>query len=340
MGLQGHSNSFGQKSGLKLMKSSIKPHVFIVLGLVFATIFLSGCSRVSKPVATVVVHPTENQKPVFTSTPTEPVRPTNTVTIATNRAPAFTPSPVPTWGPLPTVAKDKLSKTIHDYFIKNGGCNLPCWWGMEPGVTAWGSAVQRFDTLDAQPSSWVEQTVLGNSALPEYYRGYEFTDNTTTISWLISGINEKISTITIATDNKEQFGFSPILKNMGPPDQIYLTTFQYTPGYPDFEPFLPFSVIFNYQNKHMVIWYQMQGQKEGANIIACNKDYQIYVWIWAKELVGENHENYVLNMAGGGYEGFRNLRVLEEATTINKEQFTKIFQNTEDRCISTPAEMW
>lgn len=323
------------------MKSSTQLRVTIVLELLIATITFAACSTANNTIATTVdVNPTGSTLPVSTATLKGASRPTNTGIIDADRTATFMPSPASTWTPLPSVAKEKLSETIHSYLIENGGCNFPCWWGIEPGRTDWRNAVQRFDTLDFQPSSGAKKISVGNSELLEHSKGYLYDDNTTTISWLISGVNEKVSKITISTDNKEQFGFSPILKNIGPPDQIYLKTFQDVPGYPDFEPFIPFSVVLHYESEHMVIWYQMQGQKDGVNIIACNKNYKIYAWIWAKELVEENYENYVLNMAGGGNDGFKYLRVLDNVTTINKEKFTEIFQNNKDGCITTPAGKW
>ena len=90
---------------------------------------------------TIPVLPTATGTTTPSNTPTK--RPTRTIT------PTLSPTltETPTLTPLPTIAQSE----VHDYVIgmieTNGGCELPCWWGITPGETTWGEAKQIIETF-------------------------------------------------------------------------------------------------------------------------------------------------------------------------------------------------
>jgi hypothetical protein len=60
----------------------------------------------------------------------------------------FTPTPLPaTLTPLPTLAPDEAAAFVRQLLNDNADCELPCYWGVTPGVSSWESAYQRFSTF-------------------------------------------------------------------------------------------------------------------------------------------------------------------------------------------------
>lgn len=120
----------------------------IVLTLGF-TIIMSGCSMSTTPDSVVTVTasptfeipttqpPTSTHEPTLTNTPTS--SPTLTKTATASRTPTVTASPTntATWTPVPTLHPDEALEEVLKLYADNGGCELPCWWGITPGETTW-----------------------------------------------------------------------------------------------------------------------------------------------------------------------------------------------------------
>jgi len=87
------------------------------------------------PAGTATVHPTQ------TSVPT--------------RTPTATPTAVaaPTSLPVPTFTADQERAFVVHMLEANGGCRLPCWWGMMPGETAWQDVRSFFASIGKRTAS-------------------------------------------------------------------------------------------------------------------------------------------------------------------------------------------
>ena len=62
---------------------------------------------------------------------------TQTFTATTTQSPTATQTPTapPTFTPLPTLNPEEEQATVLTLLESNGGCALPCWWGITPGTT-------------------------------------------------------------------------------------------------------------------------------------------------------------------------------------------------------------
>ena len=128
--------------GYLFMKTKIK-----LLLIIFA-FQLSECQQpqaVSSPLATLEI-------PV--STPTEP--------IATSSATATLPLNNPTSTSILPDLEASLTpyeKNIYlPILLQFERCNLPCWWGIEPGETSWDDAVKVFEYLQVPVNSnWLKE---------------------------------------------------------------------------------------------------------------------------------------------------------------------------------------
>lgn len=100
-----------------------------------------GCSKDDNLPATQTIPPI-----VITPTIDVMVTPTGTLLPFTE-----TPLPPPTQHytvtPLPTLPPGEALEKITELLETNGGCKLPCWWGITPGETTWETAQQNLAPL-------------------------------------------------------------------------------------------------------------------------------------------------------------------------------------------------
>lgn len=95
-----------------------------ILFLLLLTIFFSGCSTVM---------PT--QAPQVTGRPTAEAA---TLTLQPTETKVVVLTPTPT--PVPTLLSEQAIARMLSLYEDNGGCELPCWWGIIPGKTTWEEA--------------------------------------------------------------------------------------------------------------------------------------------------------------------------------------------------------
>jgi hypothetical protein len=108
---------------------------FLIVSLLIVVV--NGCASINMietlppDIDEVILSPTEELPSL-----TETVSPTNTVTLTPiPQQPPVTPSF--TWTPINTLDSQEREETLFANFTNNGGCNLPCWWGIIPGETSW-----------------------------------------------------------------------------------------------------------------------------------------------------------------------------------------------------------
>jgi hypothetical protein len=130
----------------------------MIIACLVIALLLSGCTPAVPPPATTTpapvtatpVRPTathtqtsqiETPLPSDTDMPTDTPTVTETSTQSDTPVPSETPVPsqtgTPTSTPLPTLLPGEAKALIYELLQTNGGCELPCWWGITPGETTW-----------------------------------------------------------------------------------------------------------------------------------------------------------------------------------------------------------
>jgi hypothetical protein len=71
----------------------------------------------------------------------------NTSTSTAIITPEALASPESSQTPLPTFNSEISSLTVKALMENNGGCRLPCWWGVIPGKTSWHSAEESLSSI-------------------------------------------------------------------------------------------------------------------------------------------------------------------------------------------------
>jgi hypothetical protein len=106
--------------------------------LLSLVLLAGGCS---KPIYFNSTTPSK----VLITTPITLVHPSQTFTATPSLTalPSLLSRSSPTWTPVPPLPYDKAQAVLTELYINNGGCELPCWWGITPGKNTW----QQINTL-------------------------------------------------------------------------------------------------------------------------------------------------------------------------------------------------
>ena len=171
----------------------------------------------------------------FTSIPSQTATNTAVPTITVTATPR--PTSTITLTPVPTIPKDKILAKLDQLYLYNNGCKLPCWWGIEPGITTWSDARNYLMQFDAANSN--EPTSNGASTIEENYT-HPLTKNPARFTHAVfryfpsPGFNQPFGTqvhfevqdgivvaIKLASDiSTRMFDLEKLYKGYGNPDRI------------------------------------------------------------------------------------------------------------------------
>jgi hypothetical protein len=168
--------------------------------------------------------------------------------------------------PLPTIPFDQLARKSEVLLAANGGCHLPCFWGLTPGKT---TVAQLEQFLNQFPTGFVSQD--GKYVL--FYITTKTVDSSWSVSFWTDG--EKLTNILLPVETAQHsFPLAKILDDYGMPEQVFL-------GPPDeFEQDLVMVVLYEKQQfaGRYILW-----QNELDKTLYCYDPQSIaqYVMTWA-----------------------------------------------------------
>ena len=107
-------------------------------------IMAGGCQVSFEPETLVMITPspstTITSKQTRTSTASQTSVPTNTSAPTQTPTETATSTPTAIWTPVPTLAPEIALARIRELYQDTEPCELPCWWGITPGMTTWAQA--------------------------------------------------------------------------------------------------------------------------------------------------------------------------------------------------------
>ncbi len=227
--------------------------------LIMPILILQGCASASRSNTTlsVPVLPTIEYFHTLTTTPmpsstqtktatqTRIVTPTSTVTV----------TPLPTLTFLPTVPNPR--EELVELYGTNGGCKLPCWWGITPGETT----IQEVQNYFRQFSGEVgfEGSEFYGWVTMYYPPANSSIDYAVTTRLLMN--DQIVEAISLDYEATMWGGFFParMLKEYGEPDQIYVTSDDENISF----------LAFYYSTKRFFAEYQLSIEGDGDNKKAC-----------------------------------------------------------------------
>jgi hypothetical protein len=260
-----------------------------------------------------------------------PASPTRLIEIP---SPTATSTSVPpTLTPLPPIPTEEFRAYASDLLKTNGGCRLPCLWGIVPGETTWPEAYQFLATF-----SFVSQT-------PELKTGYatakfdspievDYIGSLTYSIQVIDGIVESIDFYNWP-ELYSWHSLTNVLKEYGPPDDVAL----YTEGKQMNGSRIAMLVLFYKDRSFMVDYVSFRDLKAvGDKVLFCPDGDYSFMYLWSNNL------NYSFGEALSIFiEPSTSVtpRPLLEVSDMDIQTFYQLFQNpNSDACIETDLEAW
>jgi hypothetical protein len=290
--------------------------------------------------------PTSGESPIpDTATPTffQPSSTTTiTPTVEPTRTPTITPTfLIPTWTPLPTLFPDAARSMVTELLNSNGGCRLPCWWGIEPGKTSWVEArhfLQQFAiAIGGIQGESENEWYITVKVPPPYHQidtdwiGITYIDQNYYVN---DGIIEAIEPYNF--DLSPNYYLPEFLEQYGEPSEVWISTFR-----EEEQNSQPFFIFIFYQDQGILMLYGGGDITDREDHLRnCLRDItspSIYLWSPDKNLT---FEEAIGRFIHDDPESLPPPVPLEEATGVSVRFFYEEIINDGFICVETPKELW
>jgi len=303
----------------------------------FIFTILAGCIRTNNLEEIIINYPvktvTESSKTDF---PSKTQEPTGTLIPTESKTPILFSSPtklLPTWTPFPTIPTEEYQEYVSGLLEDNGGCKLPCLWGIMPGETTWRETRQFFNSF-ARTSSLDQYGYAYVEPPFESEHIDRFSFNFAVEDRLVVGIK----TYNWYFPQIQAWYYLPnLLQKHGEPDQVSI----YTDG-KNRTGSRPTGLILFYEDYGSIIEYVSFSEimAKGEEIIICPEGTYNVMYLWPQG------ERITYEEALYGYMESENWNYpapqkLEEVTNIDAEAFYEAFKALDNKpCLTTYLEYW
>jgi len=225
----------------------------------------------------------------------------------------------------------------------NGGCELPCWWGITPGETDWQTVRNLFASLGKRTNDipYPDGTVghgtrnfeVSHSDHPEYYVAHTFVERnrvvqSTQISSEVSAYCTACGTSGYFTQDWHSYSLEQVLTRYGEPSQVRIQLIPVIE--PDALPYYQLWLV--YDHLGFYVMYLGLAIYEPPTMQACLR-FEEVTTIALRLQVLQPDESVM--------ESPNIPRPLEEATGMDVETFHQTFKEADnDVCLESPVDMW
>lgn len=252
-----------------------KIKIFLFFSIICVFVASCGVRKIDQPATskstrtiTQIVVDTVDMAP---STTVEAITMTPTH-IATDRLlPTRTLTPLPTFSPTiaswvrvtinASVPLPTAKAQVAELQQTNGGCNLPCWWGIKPAKTSYTAAFNQLSPI----SSFI--TVKKNNEVGSFDAEFRFpvpeTNSSRELTITYKVEKEIIQLIEVNPGEDNQYRFSQFLKNYGDPEEVWVE------GVIDPSSNNPFTVFLYYPKKGIEATYWVDAIDQGDKLQVC-----------------------------------------------------------------------
>ncbi len=281
-----------------------------------------------------------------------PVKSNITQDIPTSLLPPSTSSPSPTISPspsstsiiIPTLAPDEALKSLLQMIKTNGNCELPCWWGVTPGISNGSDIYTVFspftgisnggDLPVTDPRSIDFKLPIDNFTI---YLNIDFGPVGDSGPKGIIGVeilqveDHKSAPY---TDLFSRYSLQNILSVYGQPADVELDA--------DIHKFEPnsgttFDTYLSYPDKGIYVRYTTSADEvPGNKIQSCPTEAFVDLWLMPPD---KNNSNQKLLTSMNMEWGFSH-KSLEEAAQMSISQFYETFRKPLNQCLETPKAIW
>jgi hypothetical protein len=307
-------------------------------------ISIVGCTNTNNT-PPVVSFSTQTSIPITET----PISPTQTITSIS------TPTIIP------TLSVDDARKRLLDLLVNNGGCRLPCLWGITPGSSTYQDAQNILAPLGSiSPTILTMLSSNPSSISPEYTEGDSEIDTDFIFLYGDEGIISRIAfhmqelKRVAAPDggwifqdifDSKTFGervraymLPQVLAEQGIPKAVLLQTngtqVKFGGG---------FEILLFYPERGLFVHYETQMKIIGDKVRGCFANAHVEF-----ELSPLGHPDTYSEMLSQTQWGglwpppTDNIfwKSIEKATSMSLEQFYETFRQPTDKCIETPLKLW
>ena len=339
-----------------MMMEIVVPKYSIAKLCVITLFLLSSCTTPGQS--------TQSTAPAVATNPSSPAAqsgntPTVRYTITSSPIPAtpsptgITPEPAPSQTLMPTLNATQRVETFRELLETNGGCRLPCWWGIVPGQSTWDETQDQLSHLGWQD---VATSLDSGATMHDTYVSGGFNievmdiyDNQSSEIFNIISLVERTNIIesihiqSLGWPNPPVFNilwkaYMPreILRTYGEPDRVWLYT----------DPILmgdrhSYDLWLIYDQLGFILKYNGLLQISGENFRICisNSGEQITT---LKLHLQSPEDPTPLELMGNlvSFED-RGILSIEAATELTKKEFYEMLtQSDESVCFDTPMSVW
>jgi hypothetical protein len=254
---------------------------------------------------------------------------------------------------IPTLQIEEAQTRLLDLLANNGGCQLPCLWGITPGASSFQEAQTILVPLSSLSYS-VDLNPPGPGGIaPRYTEGdIEIYTRVGFLANQDGAIINRIGFIAEAHRPIKEGGYNDvfdsnffggkviaytlryILSEQGAPSSVMIATLggPLTRGETG-----GFDILLLYPDQGILVNYTTQMQLIGTHVRGCPANAHIEMELYPPgdpNFFFSSLEQTKWGRTRGGYQP------LEEATSMSVEEFYETFRNPTDQCLETPASIW
>ncbi len=323
-------------------------NIFRCVLFAFLAVALAGCS------AAPTITPLPSPMQVNTNTP---VIPTATPVIPTALPATATLVSTPT--PLPTLSAEEATNKLLELLGNNGGCRLPCLWGITPGE----STVQDAQVVLSQLSNIQNEYSFDASFDPVKGKGYVDPfiangDQMLHVSAQYSSEKQLINYIDFyaraekrgETSNGEKgwfyifdsetfgkrtqyYSLANVLSEQGLPDSVMIATSNLPGGGSG-----GFYIWLVYSKQGILVKYTFEAHGIEGDVRGCPAYAHVEMDLYP---AGNAEAFYAFLEQKQDWTIQKDWRKpIEEVTSMTLNEFYETFRNPTDKCIETPANLW
>ncbi len=311
--------------------------------LLLALVVVSGCGR-SVP----------NPGTLPSPTPT-PLASTSTLAYTT------TPNPTDTPTSIPTLTTKQAGSQLLELLGRNGGCHLPCLWGITPGKSVYQEAFTVLTPLGSI-SKLTDLFPSPGAINPRYDEGDMSLVTNLDFAYSNDGIVNSIyfqarefergnpddaSALKIIFDSPifgerlRPYMLPNILTEHGIPKTVLILT----DGGPELGKNIPgFYILLFYPDQGILVKYTTSRQVVDGKVLGCLANAQVELDLYPagdadlfSEHISQSRWSSLWPELPADSPGWK---TIEEATSMTLEQFYEAFKEPSDRCIEAPVDLW
>lgn len=320
---------------------------FVLLaGLIIITVLVAGCAQI----ATLPIETSTQVQVINTATPT--------VSIVTSPNLTHTPLPTGTPTPVPTLPVEQANTKFLELLSDNGGCRLPCLWGITLGKSTYQEAQAILYPLSGISGLLAGFLPEGGAIFPNYAEenlklsaNVGFNVKNLTGNQMVSRINFEargmqtdgllVYDSVLFTEWLRAYTLPTVLSEQGIPAAVMVSTDsgigrgKHVPG---------FYVVLLYPDQGILVIYTTSRQLVDGNVRGCLASAHVQMYLSPAgqpdaftEMLAQTHQwGFLWPDPKDGLWW----KSLETATGMTLQEFYDEFHQPKDKCLETPLNLW